>query len=229
MIELIRNNLKFLLQAKAFQGRELSSGLLARLNALYNSKADSIEVSLIEALAEQGIPAGLFFHRRFEDISNKLNNIKLVVFDVDGVMTDAGMYYSESGDEFKRFHARDGIGIKRLHENGFLTGVISHGINKNLIAKRCELLAIKHVYAGSENKLSVLSLWLNDLKLELSQVAFIGDDINDLPLLEKVGFSACPADAVTSVKSKVDLVLEKSGGQGAIRELVDRCFVKNLV
>jgi YrbI family 3-deoxy-D-manno-octulosonate 8-phosphate phosphatase len=226
MIELIRNNLKFLLQAKAFQGRELSSGLLARLNALYNSKVDFIEVSLIEALAEQGVPAGLFFHKKFEEINSKLSNVKLVVFDVDGVMTDAGMYYSESGDEFKRFHAKDGIGIKRLHDNGYLTGVISHGINKNLISRRCDLLGIKHVYAGSENKLSVLTLWLNDLKLELSQVAFIGDDINDLPLIEKVGFSACPADAVTSVQSKVDLVLEKAGGQGAIRELVERCFVK---
>ncbi len=226
MIELIRSNLKFLLQTKSFLGRELSSGLLARLNAFYNSKTDFIEISLIEALDEQGIPAGLFFHKKFENISSKLDNIKLIIFDVDGVMTDAGMYYTESGDEFKRFNARDGIGIKRLHDHGFQTGVISHGINTKLITKRCDLLGIKHVYAGSENKLTVLTSWLSEMNLELPQVAFIGDDINDLPLLEKVGFSACPADAELAVKTKVDLVLEKKGGQGAIRELIDRCFLK---
>ncbi|MEX1188055.1 MAG: HAD hydrolase family protein [Bacteroidia bacterium] len=225
MIELVKYNIKFLLQAKAYHGRELSSGLLSRLNALLASVNESIDISVIESLSDHGISAGLFFHKRLEEISMKAGNIKMIIFDVDGVMTDAGMYYTESGDEMKRFHARDGIGIKRLHEKEFLTGVISHGINTKLISKRCELLGIKHVYAGSENKLTVLNSWIKDLQIDISQVAFIGDDINDLPLIEKVGFSACPADANIEVRSKVDMILEKSGGQGAIREWVDRCFV----
>ena len=152
-------------------------------------------------------------------------DIKMLIFDVDGVMTDAGMYYSESGEESKRFNSRDGLAIRNLNKLGWKTGIISHGININLIKRRADLLGISHVYAGNRPKTDVLAEWCNELNLSFSQIAFIGDDINDLPIIRVVGFSACPADALNAVKKEVNMVLSSRGGDGAIREWIDRCFL----
>lgn len=152
-------------------------------------------------------------------------DIKMLIFDVDGVMTDAGMYYSESGEESKRFNSRDGLAIRNLNKLGWKTGIISHGININLIKRRADLLGISHVYAGNRPKTDVLAEWCNELNLSFSQIAFIGDDINDLPIIRVVGFSACPADALNAVKKEVNMVLSSRGGNGAIREWIDRCFL----
>ncbi len=152
-------------------------------------------------------------------------DIKMLIFDVDGVMTDAGMYYSESGEESKRFNSRDGLAIRNLNKLGWKTGIISHGININLIKRRADLLGISHVYAGNRPKTDVLAEWCNVLNLSFSQIAFIGDDINDLPIIRVVGFSACPADALNAVKKEVNMVLSSRGGDGAIREWIDRCFL----
>ncbi|MCB0820430.1 MAG: HAD hydrolase family protein, partial [Bacteroidetes bacterium] len=191
-----------------------------------SSDTSVLSLSLIEALLnETGLDAGQLFRQDIVTLHDELKQIRLVIFDVDGVMTDAGMYYTESGDEFKKFNARDGIAIRRLNKAGFTTGVISHGINRKLIERRCDLLGISKVYAGEEPKINVLSAWCEELGIKLSETAFIGDDINDLSLITEVGFSACPADAVNAVKSRCDLILERSGGNGAIRELVERCFI----
>ena len=155
-------------------------------------------------------------------------DIKMLIFDVDGVMTDAGMYYSESGEESKRFNSRDGLAIRNLNKLGWKTGIISHGININLIKRRADLLGISHVYAGNRPKSDVLAEWCNELNLSFSQIAFIGDDINDLPIIRIVGFSACPADALNAVKKEVNMVLSSRGGDGAIREWIDRCFLNEL-
>lgn len=153
--------------------------------------------------------------KRFSD------TIKLVVFDVDGVMTDGGMYYTESGDELKKFNAKDGLAIRQLVAKGVITGIISHGINKNLIERRAALLGISRVYCGNQSKAEVLTGWCNEMGIATREAAFIGDDINDLPVIRLVGFSACPADAVPEVQKEVDLVLRKRGGEGCIREWLD--------
>jgi 3-deoxy-D-manno-octulosonate 8-phosphate phosphatase (KDO 8-P phosphatase) len=159
-----------------------------------------------------------------EDIARRAvvpSNLKLVIFDVDGVMTDGGMYYSESGDEFKKFNAKDGLAIKALKHAGFETGIISHGINSGLIGRRAALLNIAHVYTGAKPKEEVLLEWCVKLGITRDQVAYIGDDVNDLSVMEHAGFTACPQDAVERVRNAVDVVLRKKGGEGCIREWVD--------
>lgn len=154
---------------------------------------------------------------------NKVNkeNVKLVILDVDGTMTDGGMYFTENGDQIKRFDAKDGLAIKALIKRGIQVGIISHGKKLNVVKERADLLGISSVYVGPEPKLGILSEWLKEMSISLDQTVFVGDDINDLDIIEAVGISACPADAVAQVKSSVDIILRKNGGHGCIRELVD--------
>jgi len=169
-----------------------------------------------------GIPIGKLFDSNLDDLHKRPQNLKLIIFDVDGVMTDAGMYCTESGDEMKKFNARDGLAIRALRNAGYETGIISHGININLIQKRAELLNVARVYAGNRPKNEVLAEWCTELGITFDQTAFIGDDVNDLPIIRIVGFSACPADALDAVKAEADVILSKVGGQGCIREWADR-------
>jgi YrbI family 3-deoxy-D-manno-octulosonate 8-phosphate phosphatase len=147
--------------------------------------------------------------------------IKLIIFDVDGVMTDGGMYYTEAGDEFKKFDAKDGLAIRRLRKRGILTGIISHGFNTKLIAARAERLFIGHVEVSTVPKIETLNKWCAELKISPANICFIGDDINDEEIINAVGFSACPADAVDAVKNIVHVILSKKGGEGCVRELID--------
>lgn len=169
-----------------------------------------------------GIPIGKLFDSNLSELQQRPQNLKLIIFDVDGVMTDAGMYYTESGDEMKKFNARDGLAIRALRNAGYETGIISHGINIHLIQKRAALLNISRVYAGNRPKNEVLAEWCTELGISFDQTAFIGDDVNDLPIIRIVGFSACPADALDAVKAEADVILSKAGGQGCIREWADR-------
>lgn len=147
--------------------------------------------------------------------------IRFIVLDIDGVLTDGGMYYTESGDEFKRFNTKDGMGIKLAMKRGVEVGFISSGINKNIINNRAKLLGVKYVYVGEGEKLDVLKKWCKKLKIDLSETAYIGDDVNDVKIIAAVGFSACPADAVEKIKGMVDLVLGRKGGDACVREFVD--------
>ena len=151
----------------------------------------------------------------------KAKNIRFLVVDIDGVLTDGGMYYTESGDEFKKFNTKDGMAIKNLTAKGFPVGIISSGINRNLIQRRAELLKIENVYVGSGSKLEILKTWCADLNIKLNEVAYIGDDINDIEVIQNVGFSACPADAVQQVQQIVHTHLKRRGGDGCVREFVD--------
>lgn len=140
--------------------------------------------------------------------------------DVDGVLTDAGMYYAESGDEWKKFNTRDGMGIKLLQRAGLITALITMEETK-LVARRAEKLAIPEVYQGVTDKLTVLRHLAEKHGLTLQEIAYVGDDVNDLDALKAVGFSASPADAVPSVRKAVDYVCRKKGGEGAVREIAD--------
>ena len=154
-----------------------------------------------------------------EEQRNK--EIKLVIFDVDGVLTDAGIYYTEKGDELKRFDAQDGIMIRRLKRNGIESGILSHGYTQTIIAKRAEVLLIGRVEVSQVPKMETLKKWCAELNIGLENVCFMGDDINDEEVLREVGFSVCPANAVASIKNIVHVVLTKKGGAGAVRELID--------
>jgi YrbI family 3-deoxy-D-manno-octulosonate 8-phosphate phosphatase len=151
----------------------------------------------------------------------KINKIKLLILDVDGVMTDAGMFFTENGDQFKKYNAKDGMAIKALDQFGIQSGIISSAHKIKMVKVRADMLNIKHLYVGSDPKINILLSWCEKLEIKLEEVAIIGDDINDLAVMNAVGFSACPSDAVLKVKETVDLVLHTKGGNGCVREFID--------
>lgn len=154
-------------------------------------------------------------------------DIRFVVLDVDGVMTDGGMYYSESGDEAKRFNVKDGMAVAALRKAGIHVGFLSAGKNAKLVGSRAAHLGVEHVHVSFEKKVDVLESWRAALGLSYEQIAYIGDDVNDLGVMAKVGLAVCPSDAVDAVK-RVALPLERAGGQGCVREFVDRYFGETL-
>lgn len=152
--------------------------------------------------------------------AHRLRQIRLFATDVDGVLTDAGMYYAESGDEWKKFNTRDGMGIKLLQKAGFITAIVTQERTK-IVARRAEKLAIPELHQGVMDKLSLIREMAGRHGLSLSEVAYIGDDVNDLESLRAVGFSAAPADGMPVVCEAVDYVCRKKGGEGAVREIVE--------
>ncbi|WP_245924450.1 KdsC family phosphatase [Nitrospira lenta] len=151
---------------------------------------------------------------------SRLSNVRLFATDVDGVLTDAGMYYSESGDEWKKFNTRDGMGIKLLQKAGYVTAIVTQERTK-IVARRAEKLAIPELHQGVMDKLTVIREMAGRHGLSLSQVAYIGDDVNDLEALRAVGFSAAPADGMPIVRDAVHYVCQKKGGEGAVREIAE--------
>ena len=148
-------------------------------------------------------------------------NIHLVVLDVDGVMTDGGLHYSSDGRDFKTFNVKDGMGITRAIKQGVNFAIISASSHSEAIKIRAEVLGIQHVYVTKEPKLQVLESLLYAQGLGFEQVAYIGDDINDVETLEKVGVGAAPADAMPEAKAAADIVLNTRGGRGCVREFLD--------
>lgn len=167
------------------------------------------------------LPIDVLIRKDLRIYQSELSPIKLVILDVDGTMTDGGMYFTENGDQMKKYNTKDGMAIKREVRNGIKFGIISHGHKLNMIQDRAILLGIDHVYVGQENKIVILTQWCEELGITLNEVAFIGDDINDIEIMERVGLSACPADAVKSVKTIANIILSKNGGAGCVREFLD--------
>jgi len=153
-------------------------------------------------------------------LQTRLRRVRMLAMDVDGVLTDAGMYYTESGDEFKKFDTRDGMGIKLLQAAGLVTAFITRE-KTALVERRGRKLAVPEVHQGVDDKLAVLTRLARKYGLTLDQVAYIGDDVNDLEALRAVGFSTAPADGVPAVLQAVHYVCAKRGGEGAVRELAD--------
>ena len=154
--------------------------------------------------------------------------IKLLILDVDGTMTDNGVYVDEKGIESKKYNAKDGVGIYELIKNNVKIGIISHSEKGDGIKSRASYLGINHCYVGNEPKEEILKKWIKKLEINLEDVAFIGDDINDLSIIDIVGFSACPNDSSDPVKRKVSLVLDTKGGYGCVREFSDLYLTQNL-
>ncbi len=151
----------------------------------------------------------------------QVGDIKLLVLDVDGVLTDGGIYLTEKGDEFKKFHARDGRGIMTAQKRGIEVAFLSGGQHSVAIQARAERLGVRRYYVGKTEKTIILGQWLADSKLTYAQVAYIGDDANDLGVIAKAGFTACPADAATKNREAVDVILSLPGGQGCVREFIE--------
>ena len=146
--------------------------------------------------------------------------IKLVITDIDGVWTDGGMFYDQTGNEWKKFNTSDSAGVLFLRLLQIPLGIIT-GENTEIVMRRAEKLKISELHMGVKNKLATAQTLCEKYKVSMKEVAYIGDDINDIPLLNAVGFSACPANAPDYVKSQATLVLKKKGGDGAFREFVE--------
>ena len=151
---------------------------------------------------------------------NKCKKIKIILTDVDGVLTDGGRYYSDKGEILKKFHVRDGMGINILLRNGIKTIIVTKE-NSKITKKWAKEMNITKVISGSLKKENELSEVCKKFKVTKNQVAYIGDDVNDLKLLTKVGFSAVPNDADDMIKKHVDYVCSKNGVDGAFREISD--------
>lgn len=158
-----------------------------------------------------------------KDLKETASNIKLLVFDVDGVMTDGSITYDENGIEYKTFNAKDGHGLAKMLKYGFLTAVIT-GRKNGTVERRAQDLRFSEVYQGVKNKLPILEAIMQKYELDFSQVSYMGDDEPDIPVLEKVAIAACPSDAVDRVKNICNFVSSKEGGKGAVRELCDFIF-----
>lgn len=207
---ILKENIEFLIQTKQLEG---SPSDYSKVDSLYKV-SEKLELELTTLLTVNLAAKGKL----------DLSKIKFFIMDCDGVLTDGGMSFTESGDEIKRFNVKDGQGIKNIQGLGILTGVISAGVNQKIVKHRGEMLGIEHVYIGKQPKIEILDGWLKELNLTMENVAYIGDDLKDLPILTKAGFSCCPADAVLEVRQAVDLVLSKNGGAGCVRELADNYF-----
>jgi 3-deoxy-D-manno-octulosonate 8-phosphate phosphatase (KDO 8-P phosphatase) len=157
------------------------------------------------------------------ELARRARSLRLLVSDVDGVLTDAGVYYSARGEELKRFSMRDGMGVERLREAGIATALLTRE-NSEIVLARAAKLRITNVQLGVHDKLAHFPALLADAQLAPEQVAYIGDDLNDLELLERVaeaGLSAAPADAAEELLGCVHFVAAAPGGHGAFRQFAD--------
>lgn len=160
------------------------------------------------------------------ELSEKLSKIKLIAMDCDGVLTDGGMYYSENGDELKKFNTKDGMGVGLLHKAGFKTAIIT-GEDVDIVKNRANKLKIKEIQLGIKDKLECMNKIIKKYNLSMDEVLYIGDDINDLNLLKNVGVSIAVADSLEIVKDNADYITKAKGGQGAVREVVELILQDN--
>lgn len=154
------------------------------------------------------------------DINARAARVRLVVFDVDGVFTDGRLYYGAGGEELKVFHVHDGQGVKRLLAGGVAAAVIS-GRESAAVSRRMQDLGIQHVFQGDEHKLPIYERLLQQLGLKPEETACVGDDLPDLPLLERAGLAVAVANAQPSLRAKAHHVTAAKGGRGAVREVCD--------
>ncbi len=155
-----------------------------------------------------------------------MREVKLFITDIDGVWTDGGMYYDETGNEFKKFSTSDSAGVAFLRLLNIPVAIIT-GETTKIVKRRAEKLKIEHLYMGVSNKLEVAKELCSSLKINLDQVAYIGDDINDIELLKAVGLSAAPVNAPDYIKKLVHWPIPVKGGDGAFRIFVEKYLQEN--
>lgn len=155
-----------------------------------------------------------------EDIIEIAKNIKICAFDVDGVMTTGALTFDENGVEYKTFNAKDGQGIQLLHRAGIIPAIITKRKN-GTVSYRANVLGIKEFHEGVQNKFEELEKIAKKYGVTYKEISYMGDDVPDICVLEKVGLACCPSDAVDEVKAVSKFITSKGGGRGAVRELTD--------
>ena len=149
-----------------------------------------------------------------------LKKIKMLLTDCDGCLTDGGMYYSENGDELKKFSTQDGLGFRLIRQKGIICGIVT-GENTKLVKRRAEKLKLEILKMGIHDKLTTVKEICEEYHISMDEVAYIGDDVNDIELLRAAGFSASVPNAMEEVKEAVDFVTVRPGGSGAVREVIE--------
>lgn len=156
-----------------------------------------------------------------KEIIKRASKIKLLLTDVDGVLTDTGVFYSVDGEQLKRFSIRDGMGIERLRSiAGIETGIITRE-DTQIVGSRARKLKIEELHMGVWDKTITLEEIIERKKISAEEIAYMGDDTNDLGIMERVGLSACPNDATKFAKEIADIIVDSNGGYGAIRDLCE--------
>ena len=155
-----------------------------------------------------------------EEIQKAASNIKALVTDVDGVLTDGSLTFDENGVEYKTFNAKDGQGIVMLNKTGFVTAIITARKN-GTVRHRFKNLGMTKLYEGCKNKIAALKDFMAEYNLKPEEIAYVGDDLPDICVLRVVGLPCCPLDAVDEVRATAKFVSAKNGGKGAIREICD--------
>lgn len=156
-----------------------------------------------------------------EVLKQKAQKIKLLITDCDGVLTDAGVYYSDKGEELKKFNLRDGMGVERLRKLCDIDTGIMTGENSPIVTRRAEKLKITHLYLGIKDKKKCLREILASHSIQSDEIAYIGDDMNDYEVIGEVGLSASPSDGASLIKERVDYICSLPGGAGAFREFAE--------
>jgi YrbI family 3-deoxy-D-manno-octulosonate 8-phosphate phosphatase len=154
-------------------------------------------------------------------LKEKIEKIKIVLTDNDGVLTDTGVYFSAKGEELKRFSIRDGMGVERLRKYAGVETIIITGEESGSVKTRAEKLKIKEYYLGVKKKEETLTEIIKKNNVTMDQIAFIGDDSNDFEIMKLVGFRATPADGMSFIKEIADYICENKGGNGAFREVAE--------
>ncbi len=155
-----------------------------------------------------------------ESVRNIAPHIKAIAMDVDGVLTDGGVWWGPNGEEWKRFHFADIMGLSLARKSGLVIALMS-GENSPLIDRLASKFGIDDIYKNCKDKAGALRTFSERHGLRLHEICFVGDDVNDLPALKIVGLSACPADARPSIREHCQIVTKLGGGNGAVREVVD--------
>lgn len=149
---------------------------------------------------------------------------QLILTDIDGVWTDGGMYYDQTGNEWKKFHTYDSAGVLLAHRFNISVGIIT-GENTEIVRRRAEKLKVDYLFQGIKDKLQIVDYLAKQLNISLSEIAYIGDDINDISVLANVGFAGVPASAPKYIKSFATIPLTRKGGEGVFREFVEKLLI----
>lgn len=163
----------------------------------------------------------------YKHLKPKIEKIKLVISDIDGVLTDTGVYYSAKGEELKRFSIRDGMGVERLRKHAGIKTIIITGEKSGAVKARAKKLEIDEIYLGIKNKNDVLEQVKSQNGIIEENIAYMGDDVNDVEIMKMVGLTATPADGTIFIKDLADFISKFNGGNGAFREFAELIIAFN--
>jgi YrbI family 3-deoxy-D-manno-octulosonate 8-phosphate phosphatase len=220
-VNFLSKNIRYLLRQRGWSLRELASAMQQDSDWLADVLEDKRTLTIDQLMQLSELLDTSIDRLLKKELHKKPADIRMLVLDVDGVLTDGGMIFNADGVETKIYNTKDGRAIMETVKRGVEVGMLSSGYHDGLVRRRAQMLGAKNVYVGMDDKLLVLQQWIAKAGITAHQVAYIGDDINDLECIAYAGFSACPADAVFRVKQAVDAVLTTAGGKGCVREFVD--------